>query len=128
MNIAGDHRRHNERRVNLGGLLGGLTRPTIKARLADATLLGSLYLLQNSLILLPNRQINAARFEYTLLNRFFSWDLNAAIRVANLGNLSADQIRQQSDSVGDALFASALIYLFIWPVNNRKTFRTFAED
>ncbi len=120
MNVAGEQRQHNERRSRLGGLLGGLARASVEDRLKGATVLGGLYLFQNSLILLPDSKINHTKLEYTLYHRYFSYDLDAAFRVAKLGNMSADQIRQQSTSVGAAMIVGALVSLLISPVQNKR--------
>ncbi|MEM9435005.1 MAG: hypothetical protein AAGA12_13865 [Pseudomonadota bacterium] len=116
MKIAGDQRQYSERRSRLGGLLGGLARPTVEDRLKNATLLGGLFLVRNSLVLLPNSAIDYQKLEFIIYHRYLSWDVDAAFRVANLGNLNADQIRAQSDPIGAAMLTSAVVALLISPV------------
>ena len=120
MNIAKHQRQFNERRASIGGMFGRFTRPTVSQRLKAAHFVGQLFFLQNSLILLPNRKIDYRRLEYTLFHEYLSWDLEAAIRIVNLGNRTPEQIRAKARLMGVAYLSGALMMLMVNPVLRRN--------
>ncbi len=130
MNLQREFRQHNEKRASLGGLLGGLQRQTVEQRLKGAQAFGAIYLLNNAIFMLPLSTINPKAFEanlkkmeFDLYHQYLSWDLEAAFRVAQLGNRSAESIRKEAREVGVAYLVSALsIMLLINPIA-RKTYK-----
>lgn len=130
MNLQREFRQHNEKRASLGGLLGGLQRMTVDQRLKTAQVFGTIYLLNNAIFLLPLASVNPRAFEanlkkmeFHLYHQYLSWDLEAAFKLTQLGNRSAESIRQEAKEVGAAYLATAIsIMLMINPVG-RKNYR-----
>ena len=124
MNLQREFRQHNERRASLGGILGGLQRQTVDQRLKTAQIVGSLYLLNNALFMLPLASFNVKAFEanlrkmeFDLYHEYLSWDLEAAFRVAQLGNRTPESIRRQATLVGVVFLATTFsMMLMVNPV------------
>ncbi len=128
MNLQREFRQHNERRGSLGGVLGRFQRQTVDQRLKTAQAVGNVYLASQIIFLLPLASINRKAFdaqitkmEVDLYHEYLSWDLEAAFRVAALGNRSAESIRAEARQVGVAFLTGTLqLMLMVNPVINRK--------
>ena len=120
LNLARDFRQYDEKRSSLGGLLGGFQRPTVRQRLKGAEFLGTVFLLNSSLVMLPNTRIDFRQFEYSLYHQYLSWDLDAAFEIVNLGSRTPEDIRKEAQQIGEAYAAvGTLIMLMINPVTGR---------
>ncbi len=120
MNLARDFRQYNEKRSSLGGLLRGYQRPTVSQRMKLAELVGTIYLVNSSLVMLPDTQLNFKQMEYNLYHQYLSWDLEAALKIVQLGDRTPEDIRKEAKQIGAAYaLAGTLIMLMINPVTGR---------
>ena len=131
MNLQREFRQYNENRASLGGLLGQRQRPTVDQRIAAASTIGALYLISSSMVFLPSNRLSMQQFEanlrqmeFVLFHRYFSMDLEAAFRVASLGNRTPESIRAEGRAIGLAFATSTLlsVMLAVNPVAG-KTYR-----
>ncbi|NNK77095.1 MAG: hypothetical protein HKP40_00140 [Litoreibacter sp.] len=118
--LSGEHPQFNENRVGLGGLLGGLTRPTIDERLKNAQLMGALFLMGNSLLMFPTTRRARWNMEIILAHRALSWDPKLAASLVSLGTLTPQAARARSTQIGLVyLVAATTLLLLANPVLNK---------
>ena len=120
MNITQPQRRYEENRVTFDGMLGELTRPTVRQRLENARMAGTLYIISNLLFVLPNRALDPRQLQYTLYHKYFSWDVEAALRVVDVGMQDPDEVRARGRAaVGVVYLMNPLLMLMVNPVQGR---------
>ncbi|MFY0691993.1 MAG: hypothetical protein JXR14_08765 [Paracoccaceae bacterium] len=118
--LSGEHPQFNENRVGLGGLLGGLTRPTIDERIKTAQVMGALFLMGNSLLMFPTTRRARWNMEIILAHRALSWDPKLAASIVSLGTLTPQAARAKASQVGVVyLIAATTLLLLVNPVLNR---------
>ncbi len=109
-----DQRHFNERRADLGGILGGLTRPTVQRRLRGADAVGPLLLLNRFLILAPLIEVAAFSLPLFLAHGGTSWDMKKARAVAPRGMPGLAEI-QRLQVIGRLYLAAGLLMALIPP-------------
>ena len=119
-------RQFDENRVRVGGLLGGILRPTIAKRLETATLIGAIHLYGSVLFALPNAQYqsNLARLELMLAHEAISWELALRLGELNIAGVPSLTTIRQARVVGQLFLVSqTLLLAMIYPVLGRSNWR-----
>jgi hypothetical protein len=110
----------SENRSDLGGLLGGLTRPLLSERLARAALIGRLVLLRSTLFVLPGEEDFVLPALITLANRDLSWDVKRKAKAVSLSSIPGAAELMGMTSVGNAYANRKELILMVRPTLTRE--------